>query len=95
MFTQPFIQARIKENKKVRVTGLCVGNSQVIGEFSSQSASNAMFWCFLCCLNEQAVKYAVQFMLIADSSRLCDAINNVSMQSVFDRWRTYVSMIQW
>ena len=27
LFTQPFIQAQIKENIKLRVTGLCAGNS--------------------------------------------------------------------
>ena len=31
--TQPFIQAQIKENIKIHVTGLCVGNSPVTGEF--------------------------------------------------------------
>ena len=41
LFTQPFIQAQIKENIKLRVTGLCVGNSPVTGEFPTQMASNA------------------------------------------------------
>ena len=41
LFTQPFIQAKIKENIKLRVTGLCAGNSAVTGEFPSQMASNA------------------------------------------------------
>ena len=36
-----FIQAQIKENIKLRVTGLCAGNSPVTGEFSAQMASNA------------------------------------------------------
>ena len=40
-FTLPFIQAQIKENTKLRVTGLCAGNSPVTGEFSAQMASNA------------------------------------------------------
>ena len=39
LFTQPFIQAQ--ETPKLRVTGLCVGNSPVTGEFPAQKASNA------------------------------------------------------
>ena len=39
--TQPFIQAQIKENIKLRVTSLCGGNSPVTGEFPAQIASNA------------------------------------------------------
>ena len=39
--TQSFIQAKINETLKLRVTGLCVGNSSVTGEFPAQMASNA------------------------------------------------------
>ena len=36
------IQAQIKENiTKLRVTGLCVGNAPVTGEFPAQMANNA------------------------------------------------------
>ena len=35
-----FIHAQIKENIKVRVTGLCAGNSPETGEFPAQMASN-------------------------------------------------------
>ena len=41
LFTQPFIQAQMKENIKLRVTGLCDENSPVTGEFPAQRASNA------------------------------------------------------
>ena len=42
LFIQPFIQAQVKEKKlKLRVTGLCEGNSPVTGEFPAQRASNA------------------------------------------------------
>ena len=41
MFFQPFIQAQIKENFKLRVTGLCAGNSPVTGQIPAQMASNA------------------------------------------------------
>ena len=41
MFTQPFIQAQIKKTSKLRVIGLCVGNSPVTGEFPTQRANNA------------------------------------------------------
>ena len=41
LFIQPFIQAQIKENIKLRITGLCEGNSPVTGEFPAQMASNA------------------------------------------------------
>ena len=42
LFTQWFIQAQIKENinSKLRVSGLCAGNSPVAGEFPAQMASN-------------------------------------------------------
>ena len=40
LFIQPFIQAQIKENIKLRVTGLCEGNSPVTGEFPAQRTSN-------------------------------------------------------
>ena len=38
LFTQPFIRVQIS---KLRVTGLCAGNSPVTGEFPAQMASNA------------------------------------------------------
>ena len=41
LFTQAFIQVQIKENIKLCITGLCVGNSPVTGEFLGQRASNA------------------------------------------------------
>ena len=41
MFTQSFIQAQIKENNKLRVTGLCTGNSPETGEFPAQRSSYA------------------------------------------------------
>ena len=40
-FTQLFIQAHIKETSKLRVTGLCVGDSSVTDEIPAQVASNA------------------------------------------------------
>ena len=40
MFTQPFVQAQIKENMKLRITGLCEGDSPVTGEFPAQRSSN-------------------------------------------------------
>ena len=41
LFTQPFIQTQIKKTSKLRVTGLCEGNSPVTGEFLAQVVSNA------------------------------------------------------
>ena len=42
LFTQPFVQAQIKENIKApRHWPLCGGNSPVTGEFPAQRASNA------------------------------------------------------
>ena len=41
LFTQPFVQGRSKKTSKLRVTGLCGGNSPVTGEFPAQMASNA------------------------------------------------------
>ena len=44
VLTQPFIQAQMKENTKLRVTGLCAGNSPVTGEFLAQRTSDADFF---------------------------------------------------
>ena len=41
LFSQSFIQVQIKETLKLRVTGLCDGNSPVTGELPSQRSSNA------------------------------------------------------
>ena len=41
LFTQPFIQAQIKKTSKLRVIGLCEGNSPGTGEFPALRASNA------------------------------------------------------
>ena len=41
LFTQPFVQVEIKKTSKLRVTGLCEGNSPVTGEFHTQRAHNA------------------------------------------------------
>ena len=41
LFAQQFVQAQVKETPKLRVTGLCEGNSLVTGEFPAQRASNA------------------------------------------------------
>ena len=40
MFTQPFIPTQTKKASKLRVTGLCVGNSPGTGEFPAQMAIN-------------------------------------------------------
>ena len=40
LFAQPLGQTQIKENIKLRVTGLCEGNPPVTGGFPSQRASN-------------------------------------------------------
>ena len=57
LFTQLFIQAP-KKRSKLRVIGLCVGNSPMTGEFPAQMPSNAennsiwwrqhMFLCYPC-----------------------------------------------
>ena len=41
LLTLSFIQRRSKKTSKLRVTGLCAGNSPVTGEFPAQMASNA------------------------------------------------------
>ena len=41
LFTQPLFKRRSKKISKLRVTGLCEGNSPVTGEFPTQRASNA------------------------------------------------------
>ena len=40
LFTAPFAHAQIKENIKLRVTGICEGNSPVNDELHTQRASN-------------------------------------------------------
>ena len=50
LFTQPFVQAQIAKTSKVRLTGLCEGNSPMTGEFPSQRASNTenvRNWCVI------------------------------------------------
>ena len=37
----PTVYSRSKKTSKLRVTGLCAGNSPVAGEFPAQMASNA------------------------------------------------------
>ena len=41
MFTELFVQSILKKAPKLRVTGLCEGNSPVTGEFPTQRTSNA------------------------------------------------------
>ena len=41
LFTQPFVQAQIKESIKAPRHCLCKGNSPVTGEFPAKMASNA------------------------------------------------------
>ena len=41
LFTQPFIQAQIKQTSELRVTGLCAGNSPLTGEFPAQRVNIA------------------------------------------------------
>ena len=41
LFTQPLFRRESKKTSKLRVTGLCAGNSPVTGEFPAQMASNA------------------------------------------------------
>ena len=48
MFAQPFAQPHIKENTKLRVTGVCEGNPSLTGGFPSQMASNTEMFPFYC-----------------------------------------------
>ena len=41
VYSAVFFRSRSKKTSKLRVTGLCVGNSPVTGEFPAQMASNA------------------------------------------------------
>ena len=41
LFVRLFVRVRIKENSKLRVTGLCEENPPITGEFPAQKASNA------------------------------------------------------
>ena len=50
----------------VCITGPLQGESTVTGQFPSQSASNAEFWCLLWCQPEQAVKQVVELVVIRD-----------------------------
>ena len=44
LFTQACVQAQMKETSKLRVTGLCEGNSPVTGEFSAQRENVSIWW---------------------------------------------------
>ena len=41
IYSTVYSRRRTKKTSKLRVTGLCVGNSPVTGEFAAQRASNA------------------------------------------------------
>ena len=76
LFTQPFIQAQMKEKSKLRVIDLCAGNSRVTGEFPAQMATNAgnvfIWWChqvlFKCNKNvvQEAGRPVTYHMLLMD-----------------------------
>ena len=41
VYSTVYLRRRPKKTPKLRVTGLCEGNSQMAGEFPAQMASNA------------------------------------------------------
>ena len=43
LFTQPYVQAHIKVNIELDVTGFCEGNSLVVGEFPENDSGAKMF----------------------------------------------------
>ena len=59
LFTQPFIQAQIKEN--INVIGICAGNSPLTGEFLAQMASNvenvSIWWRYHEALKNRVVQH--------------------------------------
>ena len=56
-----FFERRSKKAPKLRVTGLCEGNSPVTGEFHAQKASNAENVSFELIMNLLAIKSEAQF----------------------------------
>ena len=81
LFTQPFVQAQIKETPKLRVSGLCNGNAPVTGGFPSQRASNAEnfpfdrrhranWWIKLICFDESGICSLMKFITIVCPSSL-------------------------
>ena len=61
---------RSKKTSKLRITGLCAGNSPVTGEFPAQKASNvenvSIWWCHhdeISCIMKLQVKFLLASML--------------------------------
>ena len=62
-----FLRRKSKKTSKLRVTGLCAGNSPGTGEFPAQMASNAenfpfddvimLFWCWDCNILDKLIHY--------------------------------------
>ena len=58
-----------KKTSKLRVTGLCAGNSPVTGEFPAQRASNAEMFLLMtssCILTDFSVFYTIGYRLYVD-----------------------------
>ena len=107
IFTQPFVQAHIKETSKLRVTGLCERNSPVTGEFLTQRASNAenvsIWWRHHYSLNLShasildyklySTKYAPRQTSIGD---LLDANSKYSVKCLNSQYREFTQLnVKW
>ena len=74
-FIQPFVQAQIKNPSKLRVTGLCKGNSPVTSKFPAQRASNAenifIWWCHHAMDHKLSPAQVSSKVVIEDSGLSC------------------------
>ena len=59
VYSTVYWRPRSKKASKLRVTGLCEGNSPVTGEFPSQMASNVI----LCVKHDEAIIYSIWISL--------------------------------
>ena len=95
LFTLPLIQAQIKKTSKLRVIGLCAGNSPVTGEFPAQRASNAenvsIWWrhheYHMCCLHFPAT---IGHTIIGNPETFFMISNDVSSSAWMMEYEGYV-----
>ena len=78
------LKAQIKWTPKLRVTGLCEGNSPVTGEFPSQRAGNAenvsIWWRHHAYINQH--HFVVQVTKYFDIFRMCVSLRSVSSNTI-------------
>ena len=96
LFTQLFIQVQIKKTSKLRVTGLCEGNSPVTGEFPTQRTSNAenvsIWWCLHVGINKEP--FFVERFTLPSFTPCCTCFKISSVHLNFICWLHTIFSLQ-